>query len=56
MIRVSEKYRRKALACEQLAKSATDPETKTSWTEIAIEWHALASRTAAEAKQGSSEL
>jgi hypothetical protein len=48
MIDISEKYRLKALACEQFAKDAVDTATRSAWTEIAIEWHALASRTAHE--------
>ena len=48
MIDISEKYRLKALACEQFAKDATDAATRSAWTEIAIEWHALASRTTHE--------
>jgi hypothetical protein len=40
----AEKYRLKALACETLGREATDDETRAAWAEIAIEWHALASR------------
>ena len=43
---LSEKYRAKALAAEQCAKTAADQATKVAWTEIAIEWHALATKTA----------
>ncbi|CAN0494321.1 unnamed protein product, partial [Phaeothamnion confervicola] len=43
---LSEKYRLKALAAEELAKTAPDTATKVAWTEIAIEWHALATKTA----------
>jgi hypothetical protein len=43
---LSEKYRVKALAAEECAKTAPDAATKTAWTEIAIEWHALATKTA----------
>jgi hypothetical protein len=46
MPKLSEKYRIKALAAEESAKSAPDPATKVAWTEIAIEWHALATKTA----------
>jgi hypothetical protein len=42
---LSAKYRAKALAAEQAAKTATDLATKVAWTEIAIEWHALATKT-----------
>jgi hypothetical protein len=44
--KLSEKYRVKALAAEECAKTAPDPATKVAWTEIAIEWHALATKTA----------
>jgi hypothetical protein len=43
---LSERYRVKALAAEECAKTAPDRATKFEWTEIAIEWHALAARTA----------
>lgn len=43
---LSEKYRIKALAAEERAKTAPDSATKGAWTEIAIEWHALAAKTA----------
>ena len=46
MPNLSEKYRAKALAAEESAKTAPDHATKVAWTEIAIEWHALASKTA----------
>ena len=49
MIDLSEQYRLKALACEKLGRDATDSDTRSAWTEIAIEWHALASRVALEA-------
>lgn len=48
MINVSEQYRRKALVCEQLGREASDPEIKFAWADIAIEWHALASRVEQE--------
>jgi hypothetical protein len=38
---LSEKYR-----AEECAKTAPDAATKVAWTEIAIEWHALATKTA----------
>jgi hypothetical protein len=53
MINVLEKYRHKALACEGFARNATDPATREAWAEIAIEWHALAHRTAQETELGS---
>ena len=46
MPQLSEKYRLKALAAEECAKTAPDAATKLAWTEIAIEWHALATKTA----------
>jgi hypothetical protein len=49
MINLSEQYRVKALACEKLGRDATDADTRSAWAEIAIEWHALASRMAIEA-------
>jgi hypothetical protein len=52
MINVSERYRLKALACEGLAREATDPAAKDAWTEIAIEWHALSHRIAQETRVG----
>jgi hypothetical protein len=48
MINISEKYRCKALASEVFARDATDAATRDAWTEIAIEWHALANRVAQE--------
>jgi hypothetical protein len=41
MINVSERYRLKALACEQFSQDSTDRAIKAAWTEIAIEWHTL---------------
>jgi hypothetical protein len=46
MPKLSAQYRVKALAAEECAKTAPNPETKVAWTEIAIEWHALATKTA----------
>ena len=51
MINVPEKYRHKALACEGFARNATDRAIRDAWAEIAIEWHALAHRTALETGQ-----
>jgi hypothetical protein len=48
MTDVSESYRSKALASEACARSATDTDTRDAWIDIAIEWHALAHRTAKE--------
>ena len=47
-MKISEKYRFKALACEKLGRDATDFDTRCAWAEIAIEWHALANRMAEE--------
>jgi hypothetical protein len=46
MPNLSARYRAKALAAEESAKTAPDQATKVAWTEIAIEWHALATKTA----------
>jgi hypothetical protein len=51
MISISERFRFRALASEVFARDATDPAIKDAWTEIAIEWHALANRVAQEAGQ-----
>jgi len=51
MINVSERYRVKALASEVFARDATDPAIRDAWTEIAIEWHALANRVSQESGQ-----
>jgi hypothetical protein len=48
MIHASERYRLKALASEQFSRAATELAIKTAWTEIAIEWHALSNRAAAQ--------
>lgn len=48
MTNPTERYRLKALACEKLGREATDAATRAAWAEIAIEWHALASRLALE--------
>jgi hypothetical protein len=50
-MKVSEKYRAKALACEKLGRDAKDDVIKCAWAEIAIEWHCLANRTAKEVGQ-----
>jgi hypothetical protein len=51
MIELSQKYRLKALASEQSAREADDGAIRAAWIEIGIEWHALASRTAQEARK-----
>jgi hypothetical protein len=43
----SEKLRLKAVVCEKLAAVAGDPAIRLAWSEIAIEWHALAFQAAA---------
>jgi hypothetical protein len=48
MIKISEGYRAKALASEASARAAIDSAIRDAWTDIAIEWHALANRTARE--------
>ena len=50
-MKISEKYRVKALTCEKLGQEAEDPVIKRAWAELAIEWHSLASRIAKEAGQ-----
>jgi hypothetical protein len=47
-LKISEKYRLRALECEKLAREVLNCDVKAAWTEIAIEWHALASRRAYE--------
>ncbi len=51
IMKISEKYRFKALACEKFAREARDNHLKSAWAEIAIEWHALAARSAQEVSQ-----
>jgi hypothetical protein len=50
-MKISEKYRGKALACEKLAREVPNYDFKCAWTEIAVEWHALAFRRAQEVSQ-----
>ena len=47
-MKMSEKYRAKALDCEKLGSAAKDDAIKCGWNDIAIEWHCLAYRTAQE--------
>jgi hypothetical protein len=47
-MKISEKYRSKALACEKLALEVPNYDFKCAWEEIAVEWHALAARRAQE--------
>jgi hypothetical protein len=46
MLNISERYRLKALACEKLGRDVKNYDFKCAWAEIAVEWHALAARTA----------
>jgi len=50
-MKISERYRLKALACEKLGREVPNSDFKSAWAEIAIEWHALAARSALEASQ-----
>ena len=45
-MKISEKYRAKALNCEKFGRNAKDQALKSAWAEIAIEWHCLANRIA----------
>jgi hypothetical protein len=47
-MRISEKYRAKALDCERLGRDAKDDDIKCGWADIAIEWHCLSNRMAQE--------
>lgn len=47
-MKISEKYRNKALACEKLGRDVPNKDFRDAWQEIAIEWHALANRRAQE--------
>jgi hypothetical protein len=49
MMNLSKTYRLKALACEKLGRDVPNIDFKHAWADIAIEWHALAARTALEA-------
>lgn len=49
-LKISEKYRLKALACEKTAHEATDAAARAAWSELAVEWHALAFETAEHEK------
>jgi hypothetical protein len=50
-MKISEKYRSKALDCEKLGNAAKDYDIKCAWNDIAIEWHSLAARRAQEVSQ-----
>jgi hypothetical protein len=47
-MKISEKYRAKALNCEKLGCAAKEYDAKCEWADIAIEWHYLANRAAQE--------
>jgi hypothetical protein len=51
IMKISEKYRLRALACEKLGRDVPNSDFKNAWAEIAIEWHALAARRAQEVSQ-----
>jgi hypothetical protein len=46
----SEVHRARAVVCEQRAREATDAKVKAEWTELAIEWHLLATVNAKDEK------
>jgi hypothetical protein len=50
-MKISEKYRIKALDCENRGRDANDNEIKCAWGDVAIEWHCLANRAAQEGIQ-----
>jgi hypothetical protein len=52
LMKLTEKYRAKALACEKLAQEPSNYDLRSAWAEIAIEWHALAFRRYQEINQG----
>jgi hypothetical protein len=39
---LTDKYRAKALVCEQRAIEVSDSASKRDWHELAIEWHTMA--------------
>jgi hypothetical protein len=49
----SEVHRAKAVVCERRAIEAPDAKTKAEWTELAIEWHLMATVSAEDEKSGS---
>jgi hypothetical protein len=51
IMKTSERYRLKALACEKFGREDPNPDLKLAWAEIGIEWHALATRTAPDLEQ-----
>jgi hypothetical protein len=46
----SEVHRARAVVCEQRALEAPDAKTKAEWTELAIEWHLIATVNAKDVK------
>lgn len=50
-MKISEKYRRKALDCEKQGRDAKDNNIRCAWSDIAIEWHFLANQTAEDVSQ-----
>jgi hypothetical protein len=52
LMKISEKYRIKALDCEQQGRNAKDYDLKCAWGDVAIEWHCLAAQRAHEVSQG----
>jgi hypothetical protein len=55
MSNTAQSYRRRAMAAEQAAREATSRESRKEWEQIAIAWHALASRTE-QGEQSGGEL
>jgi len=49
-------YRAKALACEKRANETSNYDFKCTWQDLAIEWHALASRAGQEAERHAVEI
>ena len=45
-MKVSEKYRAKAVDCEQCGRDAKDRDIRYAWEEVAMEWHCLSNRAA----------
>ena len=48
-MKISEKYRLKALDCEKLSRAAKGHDIQCAWADIAIEWHCLSNKIAQEA-------
>jgi hypothetical protein len=49
----SQVHRARAVVCEQRAAEATDATVKAEWTELAIEWHLVATVNARDEKSES---